>query len=94
MSCARDMEPHVHTAFQPFKGVQLSKSKTMKPKSKPAKMKTVTSKPKSVTKPHAIIKKAVIKMKVCQVVEESEEEEQGLDEGIQIVHDGTSTTAS
>ena len=93
MSRARDMEPRLCTAFKPFKGVQLSKGKTTKPKSKPAKAKTVTSKSKSVAKPQTTIKKAVIKTKVCQVVGESEEEEQGLDEGIQIVHGGTSTPA-
>jgi hypothetical protein len=93
MSRARDIEPRLRMASKPFEGVQLSKDKITKRSSKPAKAKTVTSKSKSATKSRATIKKkVVIKTKVRQVVEEPEEEGQGLHEGIQVVHDGTSTS--
>jgi hypothetical protein len=75
MSCVRDVEPRLRTAFKPFEGVQLSKDKNTKQKRKPVKAKTTLSKSKSTTKPRVIIKKSVVKIKVCQVVEESGEEE-------------------
>jgi hypothetical protein len=90
MSRVRDAEPRLRTASKPFEGVQLSKNKNTTRKSKPVKAKTAISKSKSTTKPRAAIKKQAFKTKVSQVVVESEEEEQGLDEGAQVVHDGTS----
>jgi hypothetical protein len=91
MSRVRDTEPRLRTASKPFEGVQLLKDKTTKQKSKAVKAKTAASKSKSATKPRAVIKKTVLKTKVYQVVEESEENEPVLDEGTQVVQDGTST---